>query len=435
MLGLGLEISNYNYRISSGKDIISKNNPSLYLDFTKNLNKINKTPATNSLTVTRASGGTYQDASGVLTSFTNNQARIGNNGLLVEEQKTNFIRNNTMVGASAPSTFPTNWVNTSVTGITTNVIGTGVEDGIEYIDMRISGSRVSTGVQVITLDSLVTASQNQIWSLTSFVKLVSGSLTGISAVTLSITERNTTGGALTGSNGDITSFLTNNNLRNNRASVIRTLNNALTVNAAPEIRITVSANISVDLTIRIGLPQIELGANVTSPIKTSGTTVTREADKIALPNPTAWWNSSGGNTLYIEYISPFVLFNTSHYVSLSASNSSTNNIYLQSTTTSSGISCNVGGVSQAGSTFPGFAPTARQNIKRASVLNTNDFRQAFNSVVSANVDTSGTIPTSLNNSWIGSQWDGNANYCNTYIKSVANFNSALSNTILGNITT
>jgi hypothetical protein len=52
------------------------------------------------LTCTRASTGYYTDASGNLSSFGNNALRMGNNGLLVEESRTNLLLQSQFVGVS-----------------------------------------------------------------------------------------------------------------------------------------------------------------------------------------------------------------------------------------------------------------------------------------------------------------------------------------------
>ncbi|MFM6192892.1 MAG: hypothetical protein ACKPFF_10615, partial [Planktothrix sp.] len=70
------------------------------------------------ITFTRASSGTYFDSNGVMQLASANTPRFDHNpntkeslGLLIEEQRTNSIRNNTMQGAVAgtPGTLPTNW--------------------------------------------------------------------------------------------------------------------------------------------------------------------------------------------------------------------------------------------------------------------------------------------------------------------------------------
>ena len=123
--------------------------PTLDLDFanTKTLDP--------RITFTRASSGSYFGADGILKYAGVNEARFDHDpvtgeslGLLIEEQRTNSIRNNTMVGAVAgtPGTAPTNWGGSAPTsnGVNRQIVGTGIEDGINYIDYRIAGTTTST---------------------------------------------------------------------------------------------------------------------------------------------------------------------------------------------------------------------------------------------------------------------------------------------------
>jgi hypothetical protein len=61
-----------------------------------------------------------------------------------------------------------------------------------------------------------------------------------------------------------------------------------------------------DFTLRFGLPQLELGSFATSPIRTSGATVTRAADRLTydLAANAPWFQSSSGYTYSLDFISP-----------------------------------------------------------------------------------------------------------------------------------
>lgn len=89
---------------------------------------------------------------GVFTSFAVDQPRIGDNGLIIERRPTdgparNLNRNPRLEGAviGTPGTLPTNWSILSASGIVTNVVGTGVEAGLLYVDLQFVGT--STGAQ------------------------------------------------------------------------------------------------------------------------------------------------------------------------------------------------------------------------------------------------------------------------------------------------
>jgi hypothetical protein len=113
------------------------------------------------VTFTRASSGTRTNSAGTLVSMTNNQPRFDYNpttleslGLLIEEQRTNSIRNNTMVGtvAGSPGTRPTNWTtpwNGLSFGVQASVVGVGSEDGISYADFNFAGTASATGTIIV----------------------------------------------------------------------------------------------------------------------------------------------------------------------------------------------------------------------------------------------------------------------------------------------
>ena len=106
---------------------------------------------TDLVTVSRASkktnaGGwdfTNGGTVGTLTEVNNNEPALdGTKGLLIEETSTNEIRNPRCEGAVAgtPGTLPTNWLVVAGGGVTTEVVGSGTEDGWPYLEFRISGT-------------------------------------------------------------------------------------------------------------------------------------------------------------------------------------------------------------------------------------------------------------------------------------------------------
>lgn len=152
------------------------------------------------ITFTRASAATYFDANGVMQSATTNAPRfdyspatLAPRGLLIEEQRTNSIRNNTMVGAVAgtPGTLPTNWLSVTGSGISYAVIGTGSESGISYIDLRISGTTTAALFLPIRFEQLahVAASPNSVWTHSVYMTIVGGSTANVSAINVVIEGR------------------------------------------------------------------------------------------------------------------------------------------------------------------------------------------------------------------------------------------------------
>jgi len=224
-------------------------------------------------------------------------------GLLIEEQRTNSIRNNTMQGAVAgtPGTLPTNWAYGQLSTLTTEIVGTGIESGITYIDIRISGTATTTALIYFESNSTVAATNNQSWATSVFVKIVGGGTTNITktATTLRMSD---SGGVNLGFLGgsSITLPTSGTSLSACRFSSSHTTNNASTAFVMPAFALTAAG--AIDITLRIGLPQLELGAFATSVISTTSASATRNADDASMvgTNFSSWFNNAEG-TFYIDW--------------------------------------------------------------------------------------------------------------------------------------
>lgn len=243
-------------------------------------------------TLTRASTGWYFDSAGVLQSaasdvarFTYDQSTLALQGLLVEPARTDSIRNNTMAGASAPSTLPTNWNLPAPSGLTLAVVGTGVVNGQEYVDIRWSGTPSATTVRLaFEAATSLAALTGQTWTESAGVSIVGGDFTNIGQVRFSIQER-TSGGSFVAvkPGSDLKSSLSSTLYR---ADFTTTLTGGGTVaNAIPEFNLVTTIGLAVDVTFRISLPQMEQGGAASSPIKTTSAAVTRAADVLSLALP------------------------------------------------------------------------------------------------------------------------------------------------------
>jgi hypothetical protein len=259
------------------------------------------------ITFTRASTATFFNSAGVLTSaavdaprFDFNPSTLAAQGLLIEESRTNSIRNNTMVGAVAgtPGTLPTNWTGaTTVDGLAREVVGTGTENGINYIDVRYSGTSGTAGNStLITFDAnnFIVAANAQTWTGSIYARLVSGSLTNVSLVALSVRYNDAAAALLTSQNTAFTPT----------SSFARITNAFTAANASTAfVNATLLANFTdssaVDFTLRIGLPQLELGAFATSVIPTTTTALTRSADVASVNTLSPWYNAAEG-TVYSD---------------------------------------------------------------------------------------------------------------------------------------
>jgi hypothetical protein len=166
----------------------------------------------------------------------------------------------------------------SGTGLTRQIIGSGVEDGIPYIDMRLWGTS-GGGHYTIVPDngwSHVSAAVGQVWTHSIYARLIAGT----PRVTRSHLRQREGGGTLL---GDLTTLLTvptAGPLAANRMVATAILTQAATARLEAFYQINYAAGTVIDDTWRLALPQLELGAFPSSPI---------------LPAPEAVAVSSRGN--------------------------------------------------------------------------------------------------------------------------------------------
>ena len=287
--------------------------PSLDLRFADNKSLVDAVSGQNLITFTRASDGTFVNSAGVLQTAAAGVPRFDHSpvtgeclGLLVEEQRVNSLANNTAQGAvaGAPGTVPTGWtVTTDVNGISREIVGVGTEDGINYIDIKYSGTTTASGQLSIlpTTATAITASSGQSWTASAYVKLQAGSLNGLTNTLLSVNGRSSVGAGLESTNTTFTPSSAALRLQRQTASI--TLANASTARISMTAFAANYANgVIIDATLRIGMSQLEQGAFATSVIPTSGSAATRNADVVSITGTafSSWFNAAGG-TGYTEF--------------------------------------------------------------------------------------------------------------------------------------
>jgi hypothetical protein len=263
--------------------------PSLDLRFAENKSLTDAVTGQSLITFTRASSATYIDSAGTLQTAAVDVPRFDHNpttgeslGLLVEEQRTNSIRNNTMVGAVAgtPGTIPTNWdIAITGSGITREIVGVGIEDGITYIDIRYFGTGSGSVIPQIRPETTtqIVAAVGQAWTASYYLKVAAGSTAGAFGFSQIWQERDAVGVAL----NTVTVAIpepTTAALGTQRNVLTRTLTNAGTARLTNRLQFSFTDGVAIDITLRIGLPQLEQGAFATSVIPTTTATVTRSAD-------------------------------------------------------------------------------------------------------------------------------------------------------------
>ena len=239
-------------------------------NFTKNTATINNTVSTaaSAITFSRSTTGYAQKRSGEWVLFGSNVPRITDRGLLVEPQRTNYIRNNSMQGAVVGGSLPTNWgLNTAnpFNGITISVADKGVDKGIDYIDVNFSGTSIvggQTGALYSETYSIIAAQYGQTWTSSCFYKLIQGNIN--LGLTLNTPTINAGLSQVTSNIVDIVPSLVPNDWAR-VSSTFHISNNTVVWLRQQSLRfVSPAAGTNVNFTIRVGWPQLELSSSTSS---------------------------------------------------------------------------------------------------------------------------------------------------------------------------
>jgi hypothetical protein len=404
--------------------------PTLSFDF------VNAGVLDPSVTFTRPTSATYFDETGILRvanpntpRFDFNPSTLAAQGFLIEEARTNSIRNNTMVGAVAgtPGTAPTNWSRSAspTSGISNEIVGTGTESGVTYIDLRFTGTATATFSFNIALETTtqVAASPSQTWAVSTYVKLTAGVL---NSATFSFTV---------GEYSSVPAFLRNNfsstttptsaGLATQRVAYSLTTG-ASTASIQPQISVNLTNGLTYDFTLRIGLPQLELGAFATSVIPTTTTALTRSADVASVNTLSPWYSATAG-TIFVEAANAQV---SASLFSTDDGTASNRIITYFNVANSPAFRVVSGGVDQANFSAGTIAQNATFRLSTAYA--TNDFAASLNGAAAV-TDTSGTVPSGQTTARIGSNVSS-ANFINGHLRRITYYPVRLSNAQLQNLT-
>ena len=241
------------------------------------------------LTVARNSVATVDDPdTGVWRSVPVNTLRVDTRGVLIETARTNGARNSVLAGfvPGTPGTVPTTWAPMDATGITRTIVGSGVEDGIDYVDIKWTGTNTSGGAMALGLHmngNYPVAAVGETWTSSWFVRLMAGSYTNVDVGTGGVvTWEALSNGVAQGSGlGWGLYRAIDAPLRTQRPVSIRTLNQAGTGLVFTQYRMHVQNGAVIDITLRFGWPQIEKGSFPSTPIKTTTVAVTRPQDDLS----------------------------------------------------------------------------------------------------------------------------------------------------------
>lgn len=350
----------------------------------------------------RGAGGgageaTYFNAAGSLVQAAAGEWRIDHDpvtlarrGLLREPRRTNWVANSRLNGAApgTPGTLPTNWAATVSGGLAlTEISFVGSEDGLPCIDLRITGTTAGVGVFALSFVSSTAApaGNGEIWTGSWYWRLVAGS--GPNVWQMGWQEYPAAGTPALADVLVAVTAPTGAALRDQRVINTRTLAGGGTVAfVRHRLRLTVPAG-THDFTLRLAVPQLELGSFATSPILNpiSGPAVTtREAEEGSITV-----SALTAATLYLEERTAAKAASGS-LGGVQADDGTANNRLALSATGAAGYAPSITGGGSAIATFSTAAITDGAVDRAAVSYAPNAMATALNGV-SLGTDTSGAL--------------------------------------------
>jgi hypothetical protein len=230
---------------------------------------------------------------------------------------------------------------------------------------------------------------------------------------------------------DVNFVPTSENLAAQRALNIGTAPASATT-AAPQLRIATVNGVTYNCVIRIGLPQLELGAFATSVIPTTTTALTRAADVASVNTLSPWFNASEGTVFVSATLLNAPSTNTAGLYALSDGTNG-ERIYVL---TGSGAGGNINAIVTDGSVLQ--AQTVNGGLSTAGTYNyanaykVDDFASVVNGGAAV-TDGLGSLPT-VDRLILGANPVGNAAFLNGYLRRITYYPRRLSNAELQAIT-
>jgi len=385
------------------------------------------------ITFTRASSGTYFDATGTLQTATTNAARfdydpstLAARGFLVEEQRTNLVTYSAEFDNAA-------WSKTRAT-ITANALAS--PDGTTTADKFVEDSTASNTHR---LNGVVAATSGTTYTWSAFLKqgertfirfVIGGSGIGSD---IGVDVNLSTGAIIADVGSPAAKSISN--IGNGWYRVSVSVAATSTANINPFVYLCDSASNTIytgDGTsgVYIWGAQLEAGAFPTSYIATTTASATRSADVASVNTLSPWYNASEG-TFFAE--TQLASTSARGAAGFDANDGSTNNrIIFRAFTTGSADQCVIRSASSTVATLTSASPTTATR-KSAIAYKVNDF--AFTSAGQTPVtDTAGAVPTGLSVVLLGSG-SGTSEFLGGYLRRITYYPRRLSGSELQGITT
>lgn len=263
--------------------------------------------------LTRATKGWRFDPVGTLADVAAGEVRIDYDpatlawrGWLIEQAVTNQVTNPLFEGgvAGAPGTMPTGMSVVLVAGISSQVVAIAADDGIASLALRLSGTPSATGFCRIVLRPSTGAGAvaGETWTVAAAVSLVAGALTNISSTRLRVLDYSGAGALLNGSTQTFTPIASS--LRTAILSTTRVLASGTTANVGADVAVGVTSGAPIDVTLRIGMPQLvkePLAFSPSFPPAGAPAAFTRNADDLSLTTISRWLDPAKG-TFCIDFM-------------------------------------------------------------------------------------------------------------------------------------
>jgi hypothetical protein len=322
---------------------------SLVPDTSFEFNLLHSTSLDARIVFARASSATYFDNTGTMQVAAANAPRFDYDrvtlaplGLLIEEQRTNAVRNGEATGATSgtPGVAPSHWVIGKPAGVTSAILSVSAVNGMQVVRVRFFGTPTSASTCALVYENAgglsgLAASATYVQSF--YVALVAGSLTGVSSAQFWGPVSDSTGAGAQDLQPYVT--ITNTMTRISNVQTIPSSGSAPFSVPSSGLIFYNQVGVPLDFTIDFAAPQLEVGAFATSYIPTTGARgTTRAADQAYLPVG-SWLNNYAGSVA-IE----FDTINSQPFAPIGLTDSTlTNSIYL----TGNSIHAIIGGSDQS----------------------------------------------------------------------------------------
>lgn len=198
---------------------------------------------------------------------------------------------------------PTNYGFGGNGGISVCVLGTGIEKGINYVDLRFTGKVTSANGEIYLFPELVrpSAAPNKTFTASYFAKVIGGTLNGVITSEIYLIGIKA-GVAMLEAGATQFNYPVNKSLDECRFFYTRKLTHPDTNIVETRIDLNVTTGVDIDVTLRIGMPNLVESEILTSPIPSTTSAALRNADSAIIQGEkfTKLFNPTQG-TFVVEF--------------------------------------------------------------------------------------------------------------------------------------